>query len=318
VSAGERLAHTPAGAVAVGVFDGVHLGHVQILERAVARARTDGGRAVVVSFDPHPDVVLAKTFQAPAPLTPLPEKRERLLALGVERVEVLPFTRELAALTPEEFVARHLVAPFAPRTLVMGANFALGRGRAGTVARLAEIGREQGFAVEAVPLLERDGGPVSSTRIRELLGAGRVAEAASLLGRRYEIGGLVVRGQAVGRTLGVPTANLRLHDDKLSPSLGIYAVWARLAGEAERRAAAMSIGVRPTFGGQVVTLEVHLLDWEGDLVGRELEVEFVDWLRPELRFESREALIEAMREDLARTRTRLEADARSGLRGAAR
>jgi len=289
-------------AVAVGVFDGVHLGHAQIL--AVARRRADalGERCVVVTFDPHPDLVLAKAFKALAPLTPLPERRERLMALGADAVEVLPFTRELASLEPETFVARHLTGPHAMRALVVGANFALGRGRSGNVTRLRELGVERGFEVDAVPLLEAGGGPVTSTRIRGLLDEGRVAEAGALLGRRYTLGGLVVTGEALGRKLGVPTANLRLHEEKQVPAHGIYAAWARIAGESAWRPAAVSIGVRPTFDGKVPTIEAHLLDWDGELVGRDLELAFQDWIRPELKFETADALVTAMMDDLARVR----------------
>lgn len=218
-------------AVAVGVFDGVHLGHAAILERA--RARAAGQPLIVVTFDPHPDLVLRKTFEASPPLTAFAEKRALLFACGVDRFEVLPFTRELAAEGPEMFVDRHLVEPFQPRWLVVGENFALGRARAGTPARLAEIGRSRGFEVDAVPLLEIDGAPVTSTRIRALLGEGRVAEATRLLGRRHALKGTVVSGEAIGRTLGFPTANLRLHDDQLVPALGIYAVRAQIHGEDE-------------------------------------------------------------------------------------
>ena len=293
---------TPRAAVAIGVFDGVHRGHAAIVRRAVERARETGGRCVVVSFDPHPDLVLAKTFHAAAPLTPLPEKRRRLEALGVDQLDVIPFTRELAALTPEEFVERHLVALHAPAALVVGESFALGRGRAGNVERLAAIGRERGFVVEPVPLSRIDGVPVSSSRIRDQLERGDVAGAETLLGRRYDLAGIVVSGEAIGRTLGVPTANLRLHDEKLVPANGIYAVWARLPGETFLRPGAMSIGVRPTFGGQHRTLEVHVLDWDGDLLGREVQVEFVQWLRAEIRFDGPESLIAAMRTDLEQVR----------------
>ena len=296
-----------SASVAVGVFDGLHLGHRAILERALESARTHGGPCIVVSFDPHPDVVLAKPFRAIAPLTPVPEKRSRMGAMGITELEVLPFTRELAALTPEEFVDRHLVAPYHPQSLVVGNDFALGRGRAGNVARLREIGTTRGFDVQAVPLLERDGAPVTSTRIRGLLEEGQVAAAARLLGRPYDLLGRVVTGEGVGRTLGVPTANLRLHDEKLVPGHGIYAVWVRIGHESDVHPGAMSIGVRPTFGGQVRTLEVHLLDWSGDLVGKDLTVEFVEWLRPELQFENAEALVQAMRADLVNTRRVLEA-----------
>lgn len=288
--------------VAVGVFDGLHRGHRALVERA--RALASGERCVAVSFDPHPDVVLAREFRAIAPLTPLPEKRDRLAAWGVE-LHVLPFTRELAALSPEEFVGTHLVGPFAPRALVVGADFALGRGRAGNVERLRAIGAGQGFTVEAVDLLTDEDEIVSSSRIRAALSEGRVRDAARWLGRRYSLVGLVVHGDKIGRTLGWPTANLRLHDEKAVPALGIYAVWARIEGESTWRAGAMSVGIRPTFDGKLRTLEVHLLDWEGDLYGRDVEVQFVEWLRPELRFDGREALVAAIAADVAKTRDRL-------------
>lgn len=294
-----------SAAIAVGVFDGLHLGHLEILKRARAAAVSRGGRLVVVSFDPHPDVVLAKSFRALAPLTPLTEKRERLATFGVDLFELLPFTRELAALEPEVFVERHLLRPYEPHTLVVGANFALGRARTGNVTRLREIGRDRGFQIEEVPLLQIDGAAVSSTRIRALLGEGSVGEAARLLGRFYGLAGVVVGGDAIGRQLGFPTANLRLHEEKAIPADGIYAVWARIDRESERRAAAMSIGVRPTFGGKVRVLEVHLLDWEGELRGHDLEVELVDWVRAQLKFESPGALVEAMRADLVEVRRRL-------------
>jgi riboflavin kinase/FMN adenylyltransferase len=290
--------------VAVGVFDGLHIGHRALFERA--RDRAQGNACIAVSFEPHPDVVLAREFRPVAPLTPLPEKRARLARMGVD-LHVLAFTRELAALEPEAFVTQYLVAPFAPRWLVVGEDFALGRGRAGTVARLRELGTVHGFEVEAVPLERRDGEPVTSTRIRELLAEGRVAEAARLLGRSYGFTALVVGGDRKGRTLGFPTANLRLHDEQQVPAHGIYAVWARIAGEATWRMGAMSVGVRPTFGGGLRTLEVFLLDFEGDLYGRDLTVEFAAWLRPEQAFPGPEELVRAMRADVDAARAHLTA-----------
>jgi riboflavin kinase/FMN adenylyltransferase len=289
----------------------VHLGHQGILAAALERATRaprgrPGGRCVVVSFDPHPDLVLARSFRAPAPLTPLPERRERIAALGIRELEVIPFTRELAALEPEAFVARHLVEPYRLHTLVVGEGFALGRGRSGDVPRLRAIGEREGFEVVAVPLRDLDGAPVSSTRIRALLEAGRVAEAARLLGRRYDLRGRVVRGEEVGRTLGYPTANLRLHEEKFVPGDGVYAARVRIGGGPAWAPAAMSIGVRPTFDGQARALEVYLLDWDGDLLDRDLEVELVDWIRPQERFESREALTSAMDRDVTEVRRWLE------------
>jgi riboflavin kinase / FMN adenylyltransferase len=299
-----------SGSVAIGIFDGVHLGHRAILERALARAHAPGtkGRCTVVSFDPHPDVVLAREgFRPPLPLTPLDEKRALLMALGIDAFVVLPFTRELASLTPEDFVDRYLVRPYAPAWLVVGEGFALGRGRSGTCDRLRAIGATRGFEVEEVPLIQLDGAPISSTRIRERLGQGDVAGAERLLGRRYRIRGRVVTGDGRGRTLGFPTANLELGEEQLVPADGVYAVLASIDGAPEWIPAAMSIGLRPTFGGQTRTLEVHVLDWSGDLVGRRLAVEFVAWLRPERRFDGPEPLIAAMRDDVAATRRLLAA-----------
>jgi len=291
----------PRAAVAVGVFDGLHLGHLEILLRA-RDLRPPGGRAVVLSFDPHPDLVLAKSFRPIAPLTSLAEKRERVARLGLDALDVLPFTRELAALPPDRFVDEFLIRRHGLAVLVVGGNFALGKGRAGDVRWLSAYGRDRGFEVVAMPLLELDGAPVTSTRIRRLLGEGRVAEAARLLGRRYSIAGRVVGGHAIGRTLGFPTANLELHEEKLVPADGVYAVWVRLGPHESPIMGAMSIGMRPTFGGTDRTLEVFLLDWSGELAGRSLEIEFVAWIRAEMRFDSPETLVEAMHADVAEVR----------------
>jgi len=295
-------------AIAVGVFDGLHRGHLQILERALARARARDDRCVVVSFDPHPDVVLSTPFQAVAPLMPHAERRRRLSELGIEIYEVIPFTRELASLEPEDFVDRYLIHPFAMRNLVVGENFALGRGRAGNVERLRGIGKARNFEVEAVPLLVLDGAPVSSSRIRALLAEGRVKDAAVQLGRRYALQGLVVSGEGVGRQLGVPTANIRLHEEKLLPADGVYAAWARIDGDPTPHAAALSIGTRPTFGENARVIEAHLLGWSGELLERELEVELVDWLRGQEAFDGPDALVTAMQADLAAARQALQAN----------
>ena len=294
----------PGAAIAVGVFDGLHLGHLEILLAARDR-RPPGGRALVVSFDPHPDLVLARTFRPVAPLTPPAEKRARVESLGLDALDVVPFTRELASLPPDAFVEEYLLRRHGMRTLVVGGNFALGRGRAGNVDWLRAYGADHGFEVVAIPLLELDGAPVTSTRIRALLAEGRVAEAARLLGRRYVLNGRVVSGHAVGRTLGFPTANLQLHEEKLVPADGIYAAWVRTDRGAEPLRGAMSIGMRPTFGGTERTLEVFLLDWSGELAGASLEVELVDWIRAEEKFPSAEALVEAMKQDVAEVRRRL-------------
>jgi riboflavin kinase/FMN adenylyltransferase len=291
-----------AGAVvALGAFDGLHRGHQAILARALGLGHERGMPVGVISFDPHPDVILAKgPFRPLPPLTPAGEKRVRLAAMGVSWVELLPFTREMAALGPEEFVARYLVGPHGMAHLVVGEDFALGKGRAGNVARLVELGAAMGFRVESVPLVLDGGRPVSSTRIRELLAAGRVAEAGVLLNRRYSLSGRVVMGAGVGRRLGYPTANLRLHEEKWLPADGIYV--ARVERRGQWLRGALSLGVRPTFGGQDRTLEVYVLDFEADVLGEELTVEFVEWLRPQVRFETPGALAEAMRRDVEQVR----------------
>ena len=283
----------------MGVFDGLHLGHRALLERALVRSKGDA--CVAVSFEPHPDVVLSREFRPMAPLTPLPEKRALLARMGVQ-LHVIAFTRELAALEPGAFVSQYLVTPFSPRWLVVGEDFALGRGRAGTVAKLREVGTAQGFEVEAVPLERIDGEPVTSTRIRELLAQGRVADAARLLGRLYGFTALVVGGDQVGRTLGFPTATLRLHDEQLVPAHGIYAVWTRIAGEGAWRMGAMSVGTRPTFGGGLRTLEVYVLDFDGDLYGDRLVVQLWRRLRDERTFSSEAELVEQIGRDVEETR----------------
>jgi riboflavin kinase/FMN adenylyltransferase len=189
----------------------------------------------------------------------------------------------------------------------VGGDFALGRARSGNVPRLRELGRTFGFDVDALPLHVVGGAPVTSTRIRALLNEGRVAEARELLGRAYGFRARVVGGDRVGRTLGFPTANLRLHDEQHVPAHGIYAVWARIADEDAWRMGAMSVGVRPTFGGGLRTLEVFLLDWSGDLYGQDLTISFADWLRPEREFAGTAPLVAAMAADVEHARRRLTA-----------
>ena len=297
--------------VAVGVFDGLHRGHRRIIETGQARARDAGAGLAVVTFDPHPDAVLGKA-PAELPLTPPREKKELLRAWGVDRVEVLPFDRELAALTAAEFVERHLVGPLGMVRLVTGTDFALGRGRQGTVDVLAAIGRERGFAVETVPLLLEHHGAVSSTRVRGALRGGDVAFAAELLGRRYAIDGRVVHGWGLGGKLAYPTANLDPLEPKFLPADGVYAGWVHVPGDASgpgprgAQMGAVSLGLRPTFDGAERTLEVFLLDWDKDLRDMTLQVEFVDWLRGQEKFTGADALVEAMGRDVERCRAVLQ------------
>ena len=252
------------------------------------------------------------------PLTPPREKKELLRAWGVDRVEVLPFDRELAALSAEDFVEHHLVKPLGVVRLVTGPDFALGRGRAGTVAHLAAIGQRRGFAVETVPLLLEHHGPVSSTRVRGALRGGDVEFAQELLGRPYSIEGRVVHGWGMGEKLAFPTANLDPLEPRFLPADGVYAGWVHVPGD-ERgpgpggaRRGAISLGLRPTFDGAERTLEVHLLDWENDLRDKTLRVEFMAWLRGQEKFDGAGPLVEAMGRDVERVRSVLQEEARGG------
>lgn len=293
--------------VAVGVFDGLHRGHRRIIETGHARAAEANAGLAVVTFDPHPDAVLGKA-PAELPLTPPREKKELLRAWGVDRVEVLPFDRELAALPAEAFVERHLERPLGLVRLVTGPDFALGRGRAGTVAHLAALGEKRGFAVETVPMLLEHHGPVSSTRVRGALRGGDVGFAAELLGRPYAIEGRVVHGWGLGGKLAFPTANLDPVEPKFLPADGVYAGWVHVPGHATGPGAggawrgAISLGLRPTFDGTERSLEVFLLDWENELRDMTLRVEFTAWLRGQEKFDGPDALVEAMGRDVARCR----------------
>ncbi len=287
--------------VAVGVFDGLHRGHRAIIDVALERARAQGDATAVVTFDPHPDAVLGKAAAEP-PLTSARERKDLLQRWGVDTVVVLPFDREMAALEPEAFVQRHLLDALAMTRLVVGEDFALGRGRRGTVSVLGAIGERLGFAVEAVPLRVEHHGAVSSTRIRGALRGGDVAAAAELLGRPYAVVGRVIHGHGIGKTLDYPTANLDLVEPQLLPADGIYAGWAHVPGVDQAIGAAISLGLRPTFDGHERALEVFLLDWSNDLRGKVLRVEFVDWLRRQEKFDGAAALIEQMGRDVAQVR----------------
>jgi riboflavin kinase/FMN adenylyltransferase len=298
--------------VAVGVFDGLHRGHRRIVETGLAHARGLGAAMAVVTFDPHPDAVLGKAPAEP-PLTPTPEKVALLTEWGVERVVVVPFDRALAALEPEEFVDRFLLAGLGMVHLVTGQDFALGRGRKGNVPFLAALGARRGFTVEAVPLLVEHHGAVSSTRIRGALKGGDVAFAAELLGRPYALAGAVVHGHGIGKQLDFPTANLELPEPRLLPADGVYAGWVHVPGDGQgpgpggSRRGAISLGLRPTFDGSDRALEVFVLDWDKDLRGMSLRVDFVDWIRGQEKFEGVPALVTAMARDVERVRACLAA-----------
>jgi riboflavin kinase / FMN adenylyltransferase len=269
---------TEPRAVAIGTFDGVHLGHRRVIEAA----RASGLPTTVVTFDPHPRVALGNRVE----LLTTPARRVELLReLGVD-VHVVPFTSDLALSTPEEFVDEHL-RPLGATVVAAGENFRFGRGRSGDLDTLEELG----FDVRRVPLVEG----ISSSRIRQLIGAGEVEGAAQLLGRPPEVEGTVVAGDARGGTLGYPTANLAVPRDLVVPAYGIY------AGQVGEHRAAISIGVNPHYGGDELRVEAFLLDFEGDLYGQRLVVELWQRLRAEQAFESEQELVEQIGRDVEAT-----------------
>jgi len=285
-------------AVTVGNFDGVHRGHQALVAAAVEDARAAGGSAVVLTFDPHPSRVLAPD-RAPSALMTLAQKAEALQALGIQRLAVLPFTLELSHESAEDFARLVLQQALAARMVVVGLNFRFGRGRAGDIRVLDEVGRKLRFRVHGLPPVLHDGEPISSTRIREALARGAVEAATELLGRRFCVDGPVVRGFQRGRTLGAPTANVDAENEAL-PGAGVYACWARLLDGPglDPIPAVVNVGRRPTFGGGGTTVEAHLLHFDQDLYGRRLRLEFARRLREEQAFPNAEALRDQIRHDI--------------------
>lgn len=288
------------GFVAIGNFDGMHRGHVALLEETRREASAAGAPAVVLTFEPHPRTV----FRPETPvfrLTPLPAKARLLKALGFDGLVVATFDRVFSSLGPSEFVTDVLVRRVGVKAVVVGYNFHFGKARAGTPAMLADVGPRHGFIVTVIPEVLGEGGhKVSSSAIRDSLAAGNVAGANRDLGYRWFVTGTVVSGDRRGRELGYPTANIVLGDD-CRLRHGIYAVTLQRPGGA-RLSGVASYGRRPTFGGGAPLLEVHAFDFWGDLYGEEVAVVFHDWIRAEQTFESAEALIEAMDADSARAR----------------
>ena len=283
-------------AVTVGTFDGVHRGHVPVLERTAEVARRRGLASVALTFDPHPlDVV--NPSAAPPLLTLWDEKLEALAQTSLNYVAVVPFNAELAAYTPEQFVERVLIDGFGMRELLIGHDHGFGRGRAGDVEALRMIGHRLGFPVEVVSaVVGTDGAPISSTAIRRAIAHGDLARASDGLGRRYSFAGRVVSGEGRGRLLGYPTLNLELGSRrKLLPPHGVFAV--RVEGRDAAFGGMMNLGPRPTFGDPTITLEVHLFDASGDWNGKTVRVEFVSRLRDTMKFSGPEALVAQLERD---------------------
>lgn len=292
--------------MALGNFDGVHRGHQRVIQpilKFVGASLTDKlspktsnsihNYATVVTFNPHPQEFF--TGQARALLTPLNEKVQQLVSLGVEQLVLLPFDRELAALSPQQFVEKILVQQLQSQRISVGEDFRFGRGRTGTAAELQAIAAIYNIPVTIVPLQTCEGERISSSSIRQALQQGDMKCAKALLGRSYTLSGPVIQGQQLGRTISFPTANLQLPPEKFLPRQGVYAV--RVSTEAGTELGVMNIGLRPTVNGTSPSIEVHLLDWSGDLYSKTLTVYLEKFLRPEQKFASLEALKEQIQAD---------------------
>ena len=280
-------------AVTIGVLDGVHLGHQRLLSRL-----DDSLVRTVLTFDPHPVEVL-RPGTPPRLITTVEERIERLESYGVECVGILDLA-EIREQGPETFVEQVLVERFRVEQLVVGEDFRFGRDRSGDVALLEELSRSLEFSLETVHLVASGGDVVSSSRIRALVEAGKVDEAATLLGARFSLRGEVAHGDKRGRDLGFPTANIKPPRRKLIPANGVYACMASVDGDTHQ--AAVNVGVRPTFGGEDLLVEAYLLDFDSEIYGSEIALDFVQYLRPELQFESVEALVVQMAADVEQTR----------------
>lgn len=297
--------------VTVGNFDGLHLGHRAILEVVVRRAKDLAGEAVVYTFDPHPRKVLHPE-RAPRLLMTLEQKLEQLEEAGVDVAVVEPFTPAFARTPAEQFIREHLHARLRPVEVYVGYDFHFGRDREGSMRLLTALGPRLGFSVTIIPEVTVGDGDVNSSRIRELLGESRLEEAAAMLGRPYAVRGVVVAGDRRGRGLGFPTANLE-PESEILPGAGVYVGELRFLdagepGRGERLPAVINVGTRPTFedSGRIVA-EAHLIDFEGDVYGRRVELSFRHHLRAERRFTDVEALKRQIAADVAEARRRLEA-----------
>ena len=284
----------------IGVFDGVHRGHQQIIKRLTTGAQEQGVPAVVLTFDPHP----AKLFgRSEIKLLTLPDERAELLAsFGVDIVITNPFDQNVANTSAFDFM-QQVKNQLGISHLVLGYDSTVGKNREGNAARLKEIGEELGYTVEVVSAVSDESGVISSTEIRKLIEVGNITEAARLMGHAYSLHGPVIHGDARGRTIDVPTANIGYsHEDKMIPANGIYACWAHLDGQ--KYQAATNIGINPTFtpDKQIPNIEAHLLDFRQEIYEEDVKLEFIARLRDELRFDSVEKLLEQIWKDIEQTR----------------
>lgn len=290
----------------IGVFDGVHRGHAQLISRAVKSAAVRGVPSVLMTFDPHPlDVV--RPGSHPSQLSTLDRRAELVEELGIDVFVVMPFTRDFMKLTPQEYVQNLLVDRLHVAEVVIGDNFTFGKQAAGTLDTMRELGAQYGFDVDGVQLLGEHAVTFSSTYIRGCLSEGNVGAAAEALGRPHRVEGVVVHGDGRGKGLGFPTANVAPTMHAAIPADGVYAGWFTVVEPGDefagqRYMAAISVGTNPTFDGRNRTVEPHLLDFDGDLYGKHVGVDFVEQLRGMRKFESIEALVEGIGKDVDQAR----------------
>jgi len=297
-----NLSELPAaargGAVAIGNFDGVHLGHLRIVERLLERAQAVSGPAIVFTFDPHP-VRILRPAECPPPLTWTERKAQLLAEHGVYKIVAYPTDESLLQLSAKEFFDKIILKALDARAMVEGPNFFFGHNREGNVKVLGELTESAGISLDIVPPFEKDGALVSSSLVRRLISCGEVAKAAELLSAPYRIRGMVTHGAGRGAKLGFPTANLEAVDTLL-PALGVYA--GRAWSEGEYYPAAINLGSNPTFGEGVAKVEVHLIDHRQTLYGQPLEVEFLGRLRDIVAFDDETKLVKQLEQDVARSR----------------
>ncbi len=281
--------------VTIGNFDGVHKGHQKLIQLACSRAKAQGLVSVVVTFDPHPMQVLQKDRMPPF-ITLTRQKIELISQYGPQVCLILEFDMEMARLTPEEFVKKYLLDGLHMREMIIGYDYHLGKGRAGDFKTLTELGEKHGFNVDRLDPVSVEDAVVSSTRIRDLVQAGKVWAVRPLLGRFYQVKGTVVRGMnRGGRLLGFPTANLKLMDE-LFPKPGVYAIWVEIENQVHMGVA--NIGKNPTFGNDALSVEAHILDYQGNIYGDDIRIHFVQRIRDEKKFNGIDELKERITKDI--------------------
>jgi riboflavin kinase / FMN adenylyltransferase len=291
--------------VTVGSFDGLHIGHRAVVGHVCALADKNKGASVVVTFDPHPRSVIAPE-SAPKLLTTLEERSAVFEQMGIDLLAVVPFTQALRELTPEQFVDQYLIEYLGIQAIVVGYDHGFGKDRSGNIETMQAMATDRGFEVVSVPPTLLDGAPVSSTRVRGHVELGEMEGAARLLDAGYPVSGVVEAGDARGRTIGFPTANIALEDNKLLPPDGVYAGWVRQNG-VSGLACVINLGTRPTFDGNDRHFEVHILDYDQDLYGKRLSIDLVTRLRAEQKFSGIDELKTQINEDIEEARCRLDA-----------